>query len=271
MRTFAIIGWIGLAAWCPGGARAAENGAMNVMAAAGAGAVTGFASAAEWDFPRVLPAPPRDGSPEAEADLTAVRQAQAWRTEEQVAWAKLVERDQVFNYANVIGAWFTKERLPRLAELFARVGTDMRAIDRAAKLPFQRPRPTEVDASVVPCVTVPTSTSYPSGSAMQAWVWGELLAEIFPYRREEILERAERAAWGARDRRGAFPERSGGRETARGGVSRRGVEESRVSGRGGGGAERTDARGGRECAVTATVGRLAGARGYGDVGGGWQA
>lgn len=196
MRTFAIIGWIGLAVWCPGGARAAENGAMNVMAAAGAGAVTGFASAAEWDFPRVLPAPPRDGSPEAEADLTAVRQAQAWRTEEQVAWAKLVERDQVFNYANVIGAWFTKERLPRLAELFARVGTDMRAINRAAKLPFQRPRPTEVDASVVPCVTVPTSTSYPSGSAMQAWVWGELLAEIFPYRREEILERAERAAWG---------------------------------------------------------------------------
>ena len=69
-------------------------------------------------------------------------------------------------------------------------------MDRAAKLPFQRLRPTKVDASLRPCVTVPTSTSYPSGSAMQAWVFGELLAEIFPFRREELLERAERAAWG---------------------------------------------------------------------------
>ena len=31
---------------------------------------------------------------------------------------------------------------------------------------------------------------------MQSWVWAELLADMFPFRREEILERAERAAWG---------------------------------------------------------------------------
>ena len=83
-----------------------------------------------------------------------------------------------------------------MAEFFARVGEDMKAMDRAAKLPFLRARPTTVDPSLQPCVTLPTSTSYPSGSAMQAWVWGALLADMFPFRRKEILERAERAAWG---------------------------------------------------------------------------
>lgn len=168
---------------------------MNGVSPAGL-AVTNFVNVGSLDFKALLPEPPVVGSLAAEADLTAVRQAQAWRTPEQVAWAKLVERDDVFNHASLIGDWFTKERLPRLAEFFRRIGEDMRAMDGAAKRPFLRPRPTAVDASLRPCVTLPTSTSYPSGSAMQAWVWGELLAEIFPYRREEILERAERAAWG---------------------------------------------------------------------------
>ena len=102
----------------------------------------------------------------------------------------------MFNYRGVLGPWFTQERLPRLAEFFARVGEDMKALDRAAKAPFLRARPTTVDPSLQPCVTLPASTSYPSGSAMQAWVWGELLADMFPFQRAEIRERAERAAWG---------------------------------------------------------------------------
>lgn len=169
--------------------------AENVMASTVAGE-THFVMVAGFDFRAVLPDPPALGSFAAESDLVAVRQVQAWRTPEQVAWAKLVEKDHVFNYASLIGPWFTAERLPRLAAFFARVGEDLKVLDRAAKLPFLRARPTTVDPSLQPCVTLPASTSYPSGSAMQAWVWGELLADIFPFRREEILERAERVAWG---------------------------------------------------------------------------
>lgn len=167
----------------------------NVMASKVAGE-THFVAVAGFDFRAVLPDPPALGSLAAESDLMAVRQLQTWRTPEQVAWAKLVEKDQVFNYASVIGPWFTAEGLPRLAAFFARVAEDLKAMDRAAKLPFLRARPTTLDPNLQPCVTLPTSTSYPSGSAMQAWVWGELLADMFPFRREEILERAERAAWG---------------------------------------------------------------------------
>lgn len=198
MNSSAALRWvvIGAAVACLSAAEGATESEMNVMRPASAGAAVGFVNVATWDFTKLLATPPGAGTPEAEADLAAVRQVQAWRTPEQVAWAKLVERDTVFNNASVIGAWFTKERLPQLAEFFAEIGADMRAMDRAAKLPFQRLRPPAVDASLRPCVTVPTSTSYPSGSAMQAWVFGELLAEIFPFRREELLERAERAAWG---------------------------------------------------------------------------
>lgn len=188
---------IGLMMLCTAGACpvGAQPMAENVMApAVRAGAP--FVAVAAWDFRALLPQPPAEGTLAAEADLAAVRQAQAWRTPEQVAWAKLVERDNVFNYRGVLGPWFTQERLPRLAEFFARVGEDMKALDRAAKAPFLRARPTSVDPSLQPCVTVPASTSYPSGSAMQAWVWGELLADMFPFQRAEIRERAERAAWG---------------------------------------------------------------------------
>lgn len=148
------------------------------------------------DFRAILAAPPAAGSVAALADLDVVLQVQAWRTPEQIEWAKLVERDQVFNHATVLGAWFSAERLPVTAAFFKSLGDDLRAIDVASKLPFARPRPNVADPRVQPCVTLPTSTSYPSGSAMQALVWAELLAEMVPAKRTELIARAHRAGWG---------------------------------------------------------------------------
>ncbi len=192
----AVAVWVGAtmgAAQVPA-AKTGEN-VMNVMKPTVTG-VTHFVAVAALDFRALLPEPPAAGSLAAESDLLAVRQAQAGRTPEQVAWAKLVEKDVMFNNATVLGAWLTKENLPKTAEFFAQVGEDLRAMDGASKKPFLRARPTTLDASLQPCVAVPASTSYPSGSAMQAWVWAELLAEIFPAKRGALMERAERAAWG---------------------------------------------------------------------------
>ena len=44
------------------------------------------------DFAKILPAPPEPGSLAAGADLNAVLQVQAWRTPEEVAWAKRIEK-----------------------------------------------------------------------------------------------------------------------------------------------------------------------------------
>jgi acid phosphatase (class A) len=155
-----------------------------------------YLAAGALDFTAILAHPPAPGTPAGLADLEAVLQVQAWRTPEQVAWAQLIDRDTVFNLATELGPWFRAEALPRTAAWFAAIGEDIRWLDGAAKAPFRRARPHAVDPRVQPVVTLPKSFSYPSGSACQAFVWSELLGEIFPERRDELLARAHRAAWG---------------------------------------------------------------------------
>jgi acid phosphatase (class A) len=148
------------------------------------------------DFKAIVPTPPAAGSIAAQAELETLLQVQSWRTPDQVAWAKLVAADDVFNHAAIIGEWFNAERLPLTAALFKQIGDDMRAMDALAKKPFARPRPSAVEPRLRPCVNVPSSSSYPSGSALQALVWAEILAEAMPSKRTELIARAHRAAWG---------------------------------------------------------------------------
>src|SRR5205823_3329064 len=110
----------------------------------------------------------------------AVLQVQAWRTPEQVEWAKTIQEDNLFKHSKIIGTWFLLYDLPIMTAIFKDVGEDLRAIEAAAKKLYLRPRPSVADANVKPCVTVPASTSYPSGGAMQAFVWAEILADLFP-------------------------------------------------------------------------------------------
>lgn len=174
----------------PAGA-AAQNVMSPPAAASGARFLAG-----PLDFKALLPAPPAAGSLAARVDLEAVQQAQAWRTPEQIAWAQLVAKDDVFHHAKIVGPWFTAEKAPHTAAFFKALAVDVGAVDAASKQPFLRPRPYTIDPSIQPCVTLPKSTSYPSGSAMQAFVWAELLADLLPEKREALLARAHRAAWG---------------------------------------------------------------------------
>lgn len=180
---------------CLGGAVAA---AENVMRAPARAALP----APAWGLPPVtevralLPEPPAPGSLAARADLETVLQVQATRTPEAIAWARLVDDDDVFLHAALIGSWFVPERVPRTAAFFQSLAEELRVFDRAVKAAYRRERPPAVDARVRPCVPVPTSSSYPSGSALQAGVWAELLAEVFPAHRDALRERAGRAGWG---------------------------------------------------------------------------
>lgn len=178
------------------GGIATLHAAENVMSPAGATAVApvGFGVADKLDYVKILPAPPVAGSKSAASDLAAVQQAQKDRTEEQVAWAKLVDEDVIFNQAAVLGAWFAAEQLPKTVAFFKKLEVDLRAIDGAAKKPFLRPRPMTVDPTIKPCVRIPKSTGYPSGSAVQSYVWAELLAEAVPAKRLDLGARARRAA-----------------------------------------------------------------------------
>ena len=190
-----ILGGLALAPLAPP-LPAAENLMAPPGRAAAAPATLHFARLEALDFLALVPAPPPRDTVAAAAELETVRQVEAWRTEAGIAWARRVERDQVFYHAEILGAWFTPENLPRTAAFFQTLGEDLRVLDGAGKKPFLRPRPGTVDPLLRPCVSVPASTSYPSGSAMQAFVWAELLAEAVPAQRAALLARAARAAWG---------------------------------------------------------------------------
>ena len=113
-----------------------------------------------------------------------------------MAWAKFVEHDDLFKNARVLGDWFTAENLPFLAAFFHQVDDDGDLIFSDVKTLYFRPRPPFADSRVHPCVELKTTGSYPSGHSSQAWMWAGLLAEIFPEKRTEILDRARDVDWG---------------------------------------------------------------------------
>lgn len=148
------------------------------------------------DLAAALPLPPGEGSLAALADLEAVRQAQAWRTPEQVAWAKAVDGWDAFDFASVLGPWFTAGNLPAGARLFRQASEDLRQVAPAVKQRFARPRPPQVDPRIQPCVPLPSSGSYPSGHTLYIFVEALVLAEVFPEQRGALEAHAHRAAWG---------------------------------------------------------------------------
>jgi len=155
-----------------------------------------FARTDDIDFARVLPAPPAPGSLAATADLDAVLEVQAWRTPEEAAWAKRATAADLFEFSAVIGPWFTEKNLPATAALLSGVDSDLRAAVDASKAVYGRPRPFAADPRVNPCVSRPHGGSYPSGHAISFFTEAGVLAEVFPGKRAELLEFAQKLAWG---------------------------------------------------------------------------
>lgn len=164
-----------------------------LMSVAPAAGKPRFVDPWKFDFAALLPPPPAPDSAAGRADLAAVLAAQAARTPADLAWAETVDRDHVFNLAPELGPWFQASRLPRTEAFFRELTREIRAFERAAKVAHPRERPWTVDARVRPCVPLPASGSYPSGTALQAGVWAELLAEAFPAAAEALRARARRA------------------------------------------------------------------------------
>jgi len=147
---------------------------------------------------RRLSAPPEPGSLAAQADLEAVLQVQTWRTDAQVAFAQRIDEGSVFDFAEVLGPWFTSERLPVTKKFLKQIDQDAKAAYGLAKQQFRRLRPPYADTQVQPCLATPpgTSFSYPSGHATLRYTEALVLGEIFPDRRGELLAWAHKAAWG---------------------------------------------------------------------------
>jgi acid phosphatase (class A) len=155
-----------------------------------------FLSIQAFDISHAIPEPPKEGSLAASADLETVLRVQSMRTEEQIAWAKTVDKNSLYMYQSVLGDWFTKEKTPITVALIRLVEQDSNGLSLRMKALYKRPRPSTVSSQVEPCVTVPFSGSYPSGHSFQAYARAAVLAEIFPDKRDALFLRAHEIAWG---------------------------------------------------------------------------
>lgn len=148
------------------------------------------------DLAACLPGPPLRGSLGEEADLEAVRQAQAWRSPAQVAWAKRVDRADIFDLMEPLGPAFTAANLPRLARLLEQVQRESSGATRDLKRRYDRPRPPRLDPALQPCVDLPGSASYPSGHTFSITLAAGVIAEVLPELKTVLQAQARRAAWG---------------------------------------------------------------------------
>jgi acid phosphatase (class A) len=157
-----------------------------------------FFQRGELDVRLLLAPPPAEGSTAARAELAELHAIAVARTPERLARAQYDAKvENVTAIADVLGAKFDLERLPKTAKLFDDLRKEERFAAKAAKKIFNRPRPWETDpslssaAQLAACDKGAPMTSYPSGHATMGWAAGEMLAILIPTQAQEILSRSD--------------------------------------------------------------------------------
>jgi acid phosphatase (class A) len=146
----------------------------------------------------LLPPPPAEGSPAFAADEGAREAAQRYR--DTPRWALAASDADLRNIAGAIGAFscaanaaISPRTTPRTFALLGKTALDVGLSTYAAKNQYQRMRPF-VMHSTPTCLpadepTLRNDGSYPSGHSALGWGWALVLAELFPDRDNEILQR----------------------------------------------------------------------------------
>jgi acid phosphatase (class A) len=144
------------------------------------------------DLARLLPPPPASGSEAGRRDLQAVLALQSERGAAEVA-AALADREvSVFRFAEVLGARFVADAVPRTAALAAQVCRESVRLTAPAKEHWARPRPAAASEAVKPVIADVQGASYPSGHASCGHLWAIVLADMLPERRGELFARGRR-------------------------------------------------------------------------------
>ncbi|HEY1987052.1 MAG TPA: phosphatase PAP2 family protein [Terracidiphilus sp.] len=140
--------------------------------------------------------PPAVGSAANKAELATLHGIEAARTSQLAASAKADEDEEdMFAFKSVLGSQFTPELLPLTAELGTHVKNEQSVVGGLLKRNFQRPRPYQTDSTLHPiCALKSAHDSYPSGHALTGYLEALTLAELFPDKRNAILERADEYA-----------------------------------------------------------------------------
>ena len=142
----------------------------------------------------LLAPPPVAGSPEQAADLSTARAVFKARTAEELARANKDASLSLFNFAPAIGDFFQPGKFPKMEAFFEGVKTNISDAITIPKNHWHRLRPYQLEKEL--SLGKPEkSFSYPSGHSTRGTVQSLLLAELFPEKREKILEIGRNIGW----------------------------------------------------------------------------
>lgn len=153
-----------------------------------------YLSPGQLDGIALLAPPPKMGSPEQAADLELSRSVIHARTPADEARAMKSAKLTLFNFTPAIGDFFQPGKFPKLEQFYESMKPGLRATINVPKDHWKRQRPYQLDSSLSIGRPEP-SYSYPSGHSTVGTVQALLLAEIFPEKREALLEISRNIGW----------------------------------------------------------------------------
>jgi acid phosphatase (class A) len=153
------------------------------------GAEATYVTREQVDLTKVLAPPPALQSEDQNLDLAALLAVQRTRTPEQAQRALADARAGVFGFADVLGANFTANRLPKLAALLEKVRGDSAIAFAVGKENWNRPRPFETSREVKALGDLPRSSSYPSGNSTNGYLTAIILANMIPEKSSALFAR----------------------------------------------------------------------------------
>jgi acid phosphatase (class A) len=153
-----------------------------------------YISTNTFDGVSLLPPPPARRSAEELADLASVRAVFNGRTEAEKARAMKDSGIAFSLFQPAAGATFDLDKLPKTKALLEKVKKEIGPVIDASKNHFKRLRPCQIDDHLVLGPAEP-SFSYPSGHSTRGTVYSLVIAELFPERKEPILQIGRDIGW----------------------------------------------------------------------------
>jgi hypothetical protein len=162
-----------------------------LLAAGMARAESTFVKPEDVPWETILSGPPASGSDVEKEEIAKLLEWQNKRTATDIARCKSEEKADPFIFSDVLGDKFTETSLPVTSRLLSDAAMDVKAFTKLAKNKWERKRPPYVDDRIKPCVAMEENGSYPSAHAARGIVWGAILAQIFPDKKDQLLERGK--------------------------------------------------------------------------------
>jgi acid phosphatase (class A) len=153
-----------------------------------------FLPAGSVDVASVVPPPPAVGSAEFNEEMAVVLWLQRTRTPEQVEFVR--KTLDVERFAPLLGEALVEVDGIELKRTIDAAIDEVRAEYDAIKADYDLPRPFVVNKDVHPVGDARPVASYPSGHATRAIVYARLLGEVFPERRNALLDLAHQIGYG---------------------------------------------------------------------------